>query len=89
VEAGFYHLELGNTFRPPMSPDIAVKYDFASGDDDPFDGRNQRFDTLYGARSFELGWSGIYGLFARSNLETPGIRVSLEPTVSFPRARAR
>jgi Alginate export len=79
-DAGFYHLELGYMIRAPMSPDIAVQYDFASGDDDPFDGRNERFDTLYGARSFELGWSGIYGPFARSNLETPGIRVSLEPT---------
>ena len=51
----------------------------ASGDEDPSDGRNGRFDTLFGARRFEFGPTGIYGPFARSNLFTAGGRVQVRP----------
>ena len=53
--------------------DVVAQYDYASGDEDPLDGQMERFDTLYGARSFELGPSGIYGPFVRGNLESVGV----------------
>ena len=58
---------------------MALQYDYASGDENPADGTNERFDTLFGARRFEWGPTGIYGPFARSNLHTPGVRVQLKP----------
>jgi hypothetical protein len=77
--AHFEHAELGYTFDGAWLPRIAVQYDYASGDKDPDDGRNQRFDTLYGARRFDFGPTGIYGPFARSNINTPGIRFQVRP----------
>jgi hypothetical protein len=77
--AHFHHLTLAYTFDAPGSPRVALQYDFASGDTDPNDGNNERFDTLYGARRFDFGPTGIYGPFARSNVHTPGLRVQIQP----------
>ena len=49
------------------------------GDADPADAINERFDTLYGARRFEYGPTGIYGAFARSNISSPGMRLEVVP----------
>ena len=57
----------------PWSPRLAVEYDYASGDNNPKDNKDQRFDTLYGARRFDFGPTGIYGAFSRSNINTPGL----------------
>lgn len=80
VFAQFYHAEAGYTFRVPWSPRVLLQYDYASGDDKPGNSSWQRFDTLFGARRFDFGPTGIYGPFARSNLNTPGIRVEVEPS---------
>jgi len=77
--AWYQHLDFGYTFDMPWSPHLALEYDYASGDHDPNDRKNQRFDTLYGARRFEFGPTGIYGAFARSNINTPGLRISAAP----------
>lgn len=77
--AWYQHLDVGYTFEIPWSPRLAVEYDYASGDHDPDDGKDQRFDTLFGARRFEFGPTGIYGAFARSNINTPGVRVGFSP----------
>jgi len=77
--AHFQHVEAGYTFAVPWSPRIALQYDYASGDEDPDDDENQRFTTLYGARRFDFGPTGIYGPFARANINTPGIRLQLKP----------
>ena len=61
------------------SPRLQFQYDFASGDDDASDGNNNRFDTLFGARRFEWGPTSIYGPFARSNLSSPGLRLTVKP----------
>jgi hypothetical protein len=76
--ASFAHLEAGFTFRRGLAR-VAVLFDHASGDRDPDDDRSGRFDTLFGARSFEYGPTGIYGPFFRANIEGPGARVSLIP----------
>ena len=77
--AWFQHAELGYTFEGPRQPRIAVQLDYASGDRDPTDDRSERFDTLFGARRFDFGPTGVYGPFARSNLVTPGVRIELLP----------
>ena len=77
--AHFHHVTLGYTFSRPGSPRLLLHYDYASGDDDPTDGSNERFDTLFGARRFEFGPTSIYGAFSRSNINTPGIRLQLKP----------
>lgn len=77
--AGFFHGEIGYTWKGGMSPRVELSYDYASGDDDPTDNENNRYDTLYGARRFDFGPTGIYGPFARSNISTPGLRVEAKP----------
>ena len=79
--AHFQHAELGYTFQQRMNPRLVVQYDYASGDDSPLDGGNERFDTLFGARRFDFGPTSIFGPFARANLATPGIRLQLKPQV--------
>lgn len=78
--AHFHHLEVGYTFDAAWSPRLALQYDYASGDQRPTDDDNNRFDTLFGARRFDFGPTGIYGPFARSNLSSPGLRLQLKPT---------
>jgi hypothetical protein len=77
--AWYQHLDIGYTFDIPWSPRLAVEYDYASGDHDPNDDKDQRFDTLFGARRFEFGPTGMYGAFARSNINTPGVRLGFSP----------
>ncbi len=78
--AHFSRAELGYSFDQRWSPRLSAQIDFASGDDDPADGDNNRFDTLYGARRFDYGPTGIYGPFARENLISPGLRLQLKPS---------
>ena len=78
-QAWYQHVDVGYTFNIPWTPRFALEYDYASGDEDPKDGKDQRFDTLYGARRFEFGPTGIYGAFARSNINTPGYRIGINP----------
>lgn len=80
--AYFHHVEMGYSFDTKWSPRLIFQYDYASGDDDPNDSDNNRFDTLYGARRFDFGPIGIYGPFARANLSTPGIRLKLKPAAN-------
>ena len=82
-KAHFQHGTIGYQFSVTWQPRLAFQYDFASGDENPEDQRFGRFDTLFGARRFELNPTGIYGPFTRSNLHTPGLRVSANPTNDF------
>lgn len=77
--AHFQHGEVGYSFSGPWSPRLIVQFDYASGDDDPNDGQNNRFDTLYGARRFDFGPTSLYGAFARSNLLSPALRLNVKP----------
>lgn len=81
--AHFLHLQAGYQLDTPWSPHIALQYDLATGDEDPSDGTVERFNTLFGARRFDFNPTGIYGPFARSNIDTPGIRVEFQPTARF------
>lgn len=81
--AHFHHAEIGYSFDYPWQPRVILQYDFASGDDSPVDGDNERLDTLFGARRFDFGPTSIYGPFARSNLSSPGLRIKLKPASSI------
>lgn len=81
--AHFVHFEIGYELAARGSPNIVLQYDLASGDKDPDDARNERFDTLYGDRSFEYGPTGLYGAIARANLRSPGLRVTFRPAPRF------
>lgn len=73
------HLTAGHRFGLPGSPRLAVQYDYASGDADPADGVNGRFDPLFGARRFDFGPTSLFGALARSNLHSPGLRLEVSP----------
>ncbi|MGH8547872.1 MAG: alginate export family protein [Methylococcales bacterium] len=77
--AYFGHVSAGYSFDFAWSPRLILQYDYASGDENPNDGKNGRFDTLFGARRFEFGPTSLWGAFARSNLNTPGIRLQFKP----------
>ncbi len=81
--AHFHHLEVGYSFVAPWQPRVVAQYDYASGDDNPADGDYERYSTLYGARRFDFGPTGIYGPFARENLNTPGLRVRVKPAAKL------
>ena len=78
-QAWFQHVQAGYTFDGPWSPRFLAQYDYASGDSNPTDGKNGRFDTLFGTRRAEFGPTGMFGAFARSNIHTPGYRLILNP----------
>ena len=81
--AHMHFLSLGYDFASFWSPRIVVHYTYASGDDDPTDQRNGRFDTLYGGHRFQFGPTGLWGAFNRENINTPGIRVEVSPAVQW------
>lgn len=81
--AYFGHAEVGYTLGESWSPRAALIYDYASGDHRATDDASNRFDTLFGARRFEHGPTGIYGAFARSNIQSPGLRLSARPWASL------
>ena len=78
--AHFQHIDLGYSFDFPWSPRFLIYYDYASGDRNPTDSyQSSGFDTLFGARRFEYGATGNFGPFFRSNISSPGWRVSVVP----------
>ncbi|MCA8971411.1 MAG: alginate export family protein [Planctomycetes bacterium] len=78
--AWFTHLSFGYTFDAAWKPRVRVALDYASGDSDPNDNDSGRFDTLFGARRFEYGPTGIFGAVARSNLLSPELRLEVKPS---------
>lgn len=78
--AHFQHVDLGYMFKLPWTPRLVLHFDYASGDRTPGDGQNGGFDTLFGARRWEYGPTGIFLPFFRTNLITPGWRVVVTPS---------
>ena len=77
VSAFFLHAGLGYAFAGGWQPRVVVQYDLASGND-PQSNEIGRFDTLFGARR-EYGPTDLYGLFQRSNMSSPSVRVEARP----------
>lgn len=78
VAAWLVHAEAGRRLAVPWQPRLALLFDLASGGSGP-DGIG-RFDTLYGARRFEFGPSGLFGALARANIVAAGVRVEAQPS---------
>ena len=76
------HADLGYTFDMPWSPRLMLEYDYASGSKNPgatASFTDQRFDPLYGVPVGDFGPTGIYGAISRSNINSPGYKISLAP----------
>ena len=68
--------EIGYRFQHPWKPRVSAFYGYASGDEDPNDGEDNRFERFYG---FGRPWSANdYIVF--ENIRTPKLRVELTPT---------
>ena len=78
-KAHMVHAEASYTFGAPWVPRLSLQYDLATGDKSPSDLSNERFDPLFGDRSFEFGPTSIWGAILRSNLDSPGARLELKP----------
>ncbi len=74
------HVDLGYTFNISWRPRLLFHFDYASGDRQPGDSQDEGFDSLFGARRWEYGPTGIWGPFFRTNLISPGWRVVVTPT---------
>ena len=70
--AWFVHLDATRKLPGAWQPRVILRFDYASGDEDPDDGEWNRFDTLFGDRRWEFGPTGIYGALTRSNILSPG-----------------
>lgn len=79
VFASFAHAEIGVTLDHATKPRLALEIDYASGDEDPFDDKYNRFDQLFGPRRRDLGPLGLHGEIDRANLLAPGMRISVQP----------
>ena len=78
-DATMLHAEAGYSFDAPWSPRLSLHYDLASGDGSSGDISSERFDPLFGDRSFELGPTSIFGAISRTNLDSPGVRIDAKP----------
>ena len=77
IAAYFEHIQAGYTFDLPWDPRILLQYDYATGG--KTGNTSNSFDTLYGARRWEYGPTGIFGAFARNNINSPGTRLFVIP----------
>jgi len=77
--AYYLHLEAGYAFAAKWAPVLLLQHTFASGDEDPTDARIERFNSLFGDRTFEFGPTDIYGAISRSNVNMLGVRLTLKP----------
>lgn len=72
------HAEVGYTLNALWFPRFDGEYNYASGTRDP-DGSNHTFDRLFGTRRSDMMQTGIFGPFFRSNIESAGSRLTVQP----------
>jgi len=78
-DAYAYNAEIGYSFKHPWKPRFSAFYGVASGDKNPTDGKNQRFERLFG---FARPWSND-DYIQMENIRTPKIRLEFEPKLSW------
>ena len=78
-DAYAYNAEIGYSFNHPWKPRLSAFYGVASGDKNPTDGKNNRFERLFG---FARPWSNN-DYFQMENLVAPKVRVEFDPKVSW------
>lgn len=74
-DAQGYTVEVGRTHEHPWKPRLTGFYGYASGDRDPNDGVDNRFDRFFG---FARPWSADHYV-VYENLKAPKIRFDLQP----------
>ena len=80
VRAETLHAELAYTLPFDWRPRLAFELDFASGDDDPVDGRFGSYDRLFGSRRGDVGFTSIHGPLVRNNLVLVGFDLDFQFT---------
>ncbi|MDO9103892.1 MAG: alginate export family protein [Methylovulum sp.] len=74
-----YTAEVGYTFDHAWKPRLSASYGYASGDRNPNDNKNERFERFFG---FARPWSADdYVIF--ENISAPKIRLEFEPSKKF------
>jgi hypothetical protein len=74
-EAFAFTFEAGYTFDHPWKPRISAQYGYASGDKDPNDTQNNRFERFFG---FARPWSAD-DYVVMENISAPKIRLEFQP----------
>ncbi len=78
-DAYAYNAEIGYSFTHPWKPRLSAFYGFASGDENPTDVKNQRFERLFG---FARPWSNN-DYFQMENIVAPKLRLEFEPQLAW------
>lgn len=78
-DAYAYSAEVGYSFKHPWKPRVSASYGVASGDKNPTDGKNERFERLFG---FARPWSNN-DYIQMENVRTPKVHLEFDPQVSF------
>ena len=76
VDAQGYTIEVGRGFEHAWKPRLSAFYGYASGDKDPNDGVDNRFDRFFG---FARPWSADHYVIYE-NLKAPKVRFEFSPT---------
>lgn len=80
VFASMLLFRLGYTFDHPMEPNLAFQYYWASGDDNPNDGKFDQYERLFGGRRTDLNNTSLHGPLTPANLSAPSVRFEMKPT---------
>lgn len=78
-DAYAYNAEIGYSFNHAWKPRLSAFYGFASGDKNSTDGKNHRFERLFG---FARPWSND-DYFQMENISAPKVRAEFEPQLSW------
>lgn len=78
-DAYAYNAEIGYSFNHPWKPRLSAFYGVASGDKNPTDGKNNRFERLFG---FARPWSNN-DYFQMENLVAPKVRAEFDPQLDL------
>lgn len=77
--AWFGRASVGYRFEDELASHLRLSLDYASGDEDPTDGENERYDTLFGPNRFDFGPTNLWVPFRRNNIVSPELRWDFEP----------
>lgn len=69
-------VNIGYTFNHEWKPRLGIGYDYASGDSNPTDGKDETFDPLYATGHRPLGYLDVFGL---KNIHNPHATFSFLP----------
>lgn len=81
ISAGAVAAGVGYHFAAlPMNPQMWLRYDYASGDEDPTDGTHNTFNQLFPFGHYYLGWLDRVG---RQNIHDFNVQLALYPQPWF------